>query len=184
MHSNFYFFSNDLSSEVPNTLARSLNVAVALFIILNQATNIFKRFVPEIKLQENQILGLMFKGSEAKAERMMKQASAFKINKMISNAYELHFNDVNNESKRLLESYKQGSVRVNTEESTHANALLNFTNGKNEKELVGGFFWVWKQLLSGDLYDSHGIWIHSRLLAANIAQVSLLDLNCIDFALP
>jgi len=76
-----------------------------------------------------------------------KKAATRKVHSLLTNAYEMHFGNMN-----AAEMY----VRL----SRH-----------RTYEHVGGFIWTWSRLLSRELFSEHGIWIHSRLAVAMAGQI-------------
>jgi len=109
-------------------------------------------------------------GSAVRNEVDIKIAAATKVHKMVQNAYALH--KTSDDTKRTANLSRM--VGNDTAMSSNAVALLNFTKQSNMTETSGGFFWSWKQFYSGSLLTKEGIWIHTRILAANFAQLFIL----------
>ena len=137
-------------------------------IIFQNVLSLIHSYVSNEMVMKNVFVSKILKGTERRMETEVKQAATFKVNSMIKNAYNLHM-PKNKNLHRTLEAIRGSSRRV--EESTHIRALLNFTKEQEERELTGGFLWSWKNFLNGDLLDREGIWIHTRIIASNFAQV-------------
>lgn len=127
-------------------------------------------------------------GSSVNRAYRSKQAAVYKINEMARNAYELHQMDVKaaerTELKREVSNQGSGSQTamaassssLNAEErqkaalggkSSREVALQKYNDLADEHEEVGGVLWAWKEYISGNLATTEGVWLPSRLLAAN-----------------
>mmetsp|Transcript_11241 Transcript_11241/g.13739 ORF Transcript_11241/g.13739 Transcript_11241/m.13739 type:complete len:1052 (-) Transcript_11241:209-3364(-) len=173
---NFFFFSNIRPKTMSNTLTTIAHMVCGGFLIFDNILCLTEKYCSDDLLNNNKFLGYIMKGSQVSMESQMKQAATFKVNKMIKNAYKLHKprEDDNAASLALKESILHASKRNIGEESTHSSALLNYTNDQTKTELAGGFLWAWKECFSGDLLDREGIWIHTRIVAANVVQIVTL----------
>jgi hypothetical protein len=90
-------------------------------------------------------------------ESRIKNASSSKINKVVTNALEVH------------RTKKQESVVP-----THfGQALLNFAEMVPQRERVGSFCWTWRMILSRDMCRREGILLSGRLVSTNFAQFAL-----------
>lgn len=99
--------------------------------------------------------------SNTTAEGRLKKAATRKLNRALLDAQDLHLADLS-----------QGDS-TNAESSGHSidRAMLNYVlKGKKHSE-AGGFFWTWKLLLSGELFDTEGVWFPSRFIVFQCAQV-------------
>ena len=88
-----------------------------------------------------------------KSEVDLKNATSFKLNRMVENAMDIHKADDNQ----------------NVVKTCFGHGLQVFSKF-NKVETIGGFVWYWKKLLSGELFRQEGLWYSSRLIAANISQ--------------
>jgi hypothetical protein len=90
-------------------------------------------------------------------ESRIKNASSSKINKVVTNALEVH------------RTKKQESVVP-----THfGQALLNFAEMVPQRERIGSFCWTWRMILSRDICHREGILLSGRLVSTNVAQFAL-----------
>ena len=88
------------------------------------------------------------------AESNIKQAGAWKLNRMTANALD-------------LAEHKDPDAVLETH---FGQSLLAFSRaGKKFKE-AGGFLWTWRRIFSGEAFRKEGIWLSARLLASNMAQ--------------
>mmetsp|Transcript_18286 Transcript_18286/g.33150 ORF Transcript_18286/g.33150 Transcript_18286/m.33150 type:complete len:1010 (-) Transcript_18286:165-3194(-) len=118
--------------------------------------------------RENQSLGIIsfFTSGGVKAEARIKRAAAYKMNRLIRNALQIH-------DSSLYNSNNKGRDDTN-DETSFGSALVNFSvRGSGELEDVGGFVWTWKKIFNGTLFSQDGVWLSGRVLAANFAQLSI-----------
>lgn len=50
--------------------------------------------------------------------------------------------------------------------------MLNFALRGKQLEAAGGIMWTWRRLWSGNLFDTEGIWLPTRLLVFQAAQIA------------
>jgi ascorbate-specific PTS system EIIC-type component UlaA len=50
--------------------------------------------------------------------------------------------------------------------------MLNFVLRGKQTETAGGILWTWQRLWSGNLFDTEGIWLPTRLLVFQATQVA------------
>ncbi|GKY96209.1 hypothetical protein MPSEU_000580800 [Mayamaea pseudoterrestris] len=101
-------------------------------------------------------------------EFRLKQAASRKLNRTLQNAMFLHAS----ESKfniRISMSTAQLSVRQASLDKT----MLNFVLRGCGDEPAGGFLWTAKKIYSRQLFDTEGLWIPTRILVFQTAQVVL-----------
>jgi len=95
------------------------------FILLwLQLCNIVRFIVPDSKLTQSKTLTSVLRGSSVRSEFGIKQATVFKIHRMVTNAYDLH------KSKKIIQEeggLRQTFKKVDNDEPSNENALLNFT---------------------------------------------------------
>ena len=102
--------------------------------------------------------------SMTKAEVQIKHAAAFKMKKLLKNALALH------EGVNLMDAGMKSSSALTTRPGAFGQALLSYQLSEGMTEPSGGLWWAWKRYWSGAITYEDGIWIHSRLVASNIAQ--------------
>ena len=49
--------------------------------------------------------------------------------------------------------------------------MERFVLEEDRTEKVGGFIWTWRRILNGTLYNTEGIWINTRLIIIQAAQL-------------
>ena len=101
-----------------------------------------------------------------------KQAGTRKLNKFLENAYKLHIPKTN------VEVESENSLRTETEsEATFRNFVLY---GETHEECAS-LIWTWRNLLSGRLFDTEGVWIPTRVMIFQAAQVAFGLFVCTVF---
>mmetsp|Transcript_3330 Transcript_3330/g.3674 ORF Transcript_3330/g.3674 Transcript_3330/m.3674 type:complete len:928 (-) Transcript_3330:725-3508(-) len=158
-------FSTNMEESYPG-MARIL-IPLGVLLSLIQIKNIIAIVISNEKLSKNRFLARLFLGSNVQAEFRIKQAASYKVNQMISNAYTLHKED---EKSSRQTSVKKAFKTTTTEVSTQESALMNFTKISEKTEEIGGLIWAWKEVFTGSLQTKEGIWLHTRLIAGNMAQ--------------
>jgi len=94
------------------------------------------------------------------AESRIKRAAAFKMNRMVTNAFELSGPKETENTKCTIKSH-------------FGNAMYRFEKMGDLYEDCGGFLWAWRSLLSETLATEDGIWIHARLITCFMCLVLL-----------
>eukprot|EP00978_Attheya_sp_CCMP212_P020432 scaffold58497_cov45-Attheya_sp.AAC.1 len=116
----------------------------------------------------NKSLGIIsfFTSGGVKAEARIKRAAAYKMNRLIRNALQIHDSSSDKSNNKVRDD--------NSDETSFGSALVNFSvRGSGELEDVGGFVWTWKNIFNGKLFSQDGVWLSGRVLAANFAQLSI-----------
>jgi hypothetical protein len=109
---------------------------------------------------------------EPEKEVRNKRAASFKTRGLFDNAISLHSasssngNSVGGTSK----SFTTNSSSFMKMESRNR-ALLNYESKLNDTETLGGFWWFWNRFFASKICSQHGLWMSSRLLAGNAAQL-------------
>jgi hypothetical protein len=100
--------------------------------------------------------------SNLRGEYRLKQAATRKLNTMMVNAHSLH----------QVDTAPDQSVRDSMGDSSFAaRAMLNFVLRGQREEKIGGVVWTFGQIFSGKLFDTEGIWLPTRLIVFQGAQV-------------
>ena len=84
----------------------------------------------------------------------IKKATAYKLDQMVRNAVEMA---CQKDKDSVLETH-------------FGQGLMNYTKSR-KMEYVGGIRWTWQRIKTGELFWQDGIWLSSRLVYSNIAQV-------------
>jgi hypothetical protein len=100
--------------------------------------------------------------SNLRGEYRLKQAATRKLNTMMVNAHSLH----------QVDTAPDKSVRASIGDSSFAaRTMLNYVLKGQQKEKIGGIVWTFGQVFSGRLFDTEGIWLPTRLIVFQGAQV-------------
>mmetsp|Transcript_10121 Transcript_10121/g.14728 ORF Transcript_10121/g.14728 Transcript_10121/m.14728 type:complete len:1032 (-) Transcript_10121:116-3211(-) len=140
---------------------RRVNLFIGILLLIIQICNLVRFCIPDDQLKGSKFLTLILRGTGVRGEFGIKKASAFKVDKMIQNAYKLH---------ACTSASTEGDAEEN---SSRTNALLNYNKEIEKRETSGGFLWAWKSYWSGELLDKEGIWTHTRLQTASVVQLAL-----------
>jgi len=155
----------------PYYISFSIVRPIGYLLVFIQVSSIIESYYP------HDIKWLSFlRSSAVRNEVDLKLAAATKVHKMVQNAYTLHKAKDNS----VILSRMEGNDTITP---SHAVALLNFTEQSDLTETSGGFFWCWKQFYSGSLLAKEGIWIHTRILAANLVQICIVVVVVISTSL-
>lgn len=111
--------------------------------------------IPRLVLQSRPFLAWLFTPRTFIAEKALKEAASYKMNKLVANA--LQIQNVNERESVVDTHYGQ--------------ALLAFAKLGEKYERIGGFKWAWQQIFSGDLFRKEGVWLSARLLAGNTSMI-------------
>ena len=146
-----------------------LLVVFGVVLILLQLKNLFDYFMPNFEPTKMYKIFDGIAGSNTQRSFRSKQAGIYKINQLVKNAYELHKLDEKSQQRSALKanSPEGGSIKHT---SSKAIALQNYADQVDELEEVGGLIWSVKEYFSGRLAGTEGVWLPSRLLAANAIQ--------------
>jgi hypothetical protein len=106
------------------------------------------------------ILNGLTASSSAWGDMRLKTSATHKINKLLMNAYRLH------RPKELLAGSATGNA-------SHDQTMRNYVLDEERTEPVGGLSWTWSKMIDGTLFDTEGIWINTRLVIIQVAQIGL-----------
>jgi len=149
-----------------------LSITLGCIMLAALAVDLIRSVLPKGLLDKVPfILSLVTPGG-LKAESSRKKAAFWKASRMVQNALAVH-SDVTAKSSHHVASMNLSSSHVSLENDgkSQFQAILTFQSQSIEMEEVGGMFWTWKRVFDGSLFSEEGLWIHSRLLAINMAQV-------------
>jgi hypothetical protein len=100
--------------------------------------------------------------SNLRGEYRLKLAASRKLNTMMVNAHSLHQAD----------TVPDKSVRASIGDSTLADrAMMNYVLRGQREEKTGGIIWTFVQVYTGRLFDTEGVWLPTRLIVFQGAQV-------------
>jgi hypothetical protein len=145
---DFYYFFQ------VSTLAVGLSLAF-LFCL-----KIITRQLSRISGKAYGVLALFLSSSNVRGELRLKMAAVRKVNAMLRNARELH--QLNHADAFILESDEHGAADQ---------AIRKFVLNGERSELSCSVFWTWRRLFNGSLFHTEGVWINTRLVTIQVAQL-------------
>ena len=154
------FFLNKLESGYVGRFVVITSMILGFVVIFLYLFHLFAYYIPTSIIQTSPLLKLIFFRRTIRHDTSMKQASSYKVNRMINNAFKLH---------KIEDGYKT--------------SLLKFVQDR-EHETIGGVRWVYKKAWDHTLFMEEGIWMSSRLkgcLMCNFIIVILILLYGIDY---
>ena len=89
----------------------------------------------------------------------MKHAATRKLNTLLANARSMHG------------TFKSIIADSSLQKSQSDTVFQNFTLKGERRVEEGNLFWVWKRIFTGELFDTEGIWLPSRLLIFQFGQM-------------
>mmetsp|Transcript_5806 Transcript_5806/g.12622 ORF Transcript_5806/g.12622 Transcript_5806/m.12622 type:complete len:968 (-) Transcript_5806:4825-7728(-) len=125
-----------------------------LLLALKMLLEIPMLCIPESVAKKSPVLSYLFIPSSKRSAAATKQAATRKINRMIGQARTMHFKTQLGAPVSALDQY--------------------FLCGQTSQS-SGGLFWTWKEIFSGRLVNTHGVWLHSNLLIGQEGQVIVLS---------
>lgn len=95
-----------------------------------------------------------------------KRAATRKINKLLINARDMH---------GLTEALAPGqeSSTMSFHKSQSDTVFQNYTLNGEKFEDAGSLLWAWERIITGELFDSEGIWLPSRLIIFQFGQIAI-----------
>jgi hypothetical protein len=122
--------------------------------------------------------------SNVRGEGRLKRAATRKLNKLIRAALELHppraAGRAPQTATAVATSSRSGSsslcgkdVEATACTDASRQTMLNYVLHGQKVEQAGGLFWTFKQLFTGALTEEEGIWIPTRTLSFQTAQISI-----------
>ena len=130
--------------------------AIGILLSCTLVVQFFLSLIGNRHIRASWFLGKWFATSNVKGSWRIKKAATRKINAILEHAHKLH-PDIS------LKKHNGSASTVQT--------MLNYVLNGEELEDCGGFFWTWKQLLTGTLFDEEGVWIMSRLITIQAIQM-------------
>lgn len=167
------WYTEDLVFEAPQTNASDgmryiISMVLSGMAMLIQLYLLLGATVKSCCCKGSEVSARIFAPGSVKAEALIKQAAARKINTLVKNARDVHGVIEEGKAEEGKMSYGQG--------------LVNFSLLEDQVEKAGGLIWTWKRIYNGELFSVEGIWISARIWAGNLAQ-SLLSLFIVVFGI-
>lgn len=138
-----------------------IGLVIACYYTLALSSFVFRRGLPVLV------------SSNSKGEARLKQSASYKISQLLSNAMSMH-DTSDGRTEFLSGSAVADHVTASRFSLSNANAdavMLNYVMNGQTLEPVGGFVWTWKQVLSGQLFEREGIWLPTRMIVFQLAQL-------------
>lgn len=121
------------------------------------------------KYQRSEITNWFQLTSNTSGEVRSKKSAIRKINRMLLNACDMHSCDEVSDSSAVLPNTSFALSIANRPAIDRT--MLNYVLRGQRLEDVGGLFWSWKQIFTGRLFDTEGIWLPTRLVVFQGAQI-------------
>jgi hypothetical protein len=102
-------------------------------------------------------------------EARSKKSAIRKINRMLLNACDMHSSDDGLDSAAVLPATSFALSITNRPAVDRT--MLNYVLRGQKLEDAGGLLWAWKQIFTGHFFDTEGIWLPTRLVVFQLAQV-------------
>jgi hypothetical protein len=140
-----------------------LSVSLSLTVLQPFVVNLSRRCITCIP----RVFAYATASSNVRRESWVKWAATRKVNSMLVNADGLHALGRGSLDRRALMKKSTKKALRNVTDETMRNYVLNSA----QREIVGGFFWTWRNLANGSLLADEGIWINSRLVVFELCMV-------------
>jgi hypothetical protein len=139
---------------------QAITLAICAILVAMYVSNLLLSWIRSIVSVKFRAVRYFLSTSNVRGELCLKYAASRKMNKMIENA-------------RLLHRRHQRNSKVADEgrKSSQRDAFRSFLGQIERYESCGGFFWTWKRVFNGDLLSTEGVWINTRLIIMQVAQV-------------
>ena len=144
-----------------------LTIGFGIVLLLLQLYHLVPMILPRSFLERFKRIDAAFTPGSIKKEARTKQAAAFKTNQMIENALEVH--ELTPSELSFFDSLRSSSVGF-----SNGIAMRHFHSTSHVKETIGGILWGWKKMWKGNMASEYGVWLHTRLISANLAQFVVL----------
>jgi len=161
---------NYFSTEKQNNGKMSLyflSMIGGCVLIFLKLIGLLDSLIPIQFLMDHIRVGKMILSSNVRSEAKIKRAAAFKLNRMVKNAMDVH---------SLTDTF--GDSRCGTNSTTSAangsefgKALLHFAKLSDKTVSDGGWGWAWRSIWNGQIYDNEGIWLSTRIIAGNLSKL-------------
>ena len=144
---------------VQNELIYNLSLTCGIFLLCFYMVNIAQRILPHIA--SHSIAKRILTPGIVRLEFKTKRSASFKTNRLVRNACKIH-------------TAADFDGNANDGETKYGKAMLAYARSADQNEEFGGFLHIWKQILSGDIFEEEGLWLTTHLLAGNLAQCTIV----------
>lgn len=110
-------------------------------------------------------INTFFSTSNTHGDIRLKQSASRKVNSMLCNALSLHASD----SPQPIPSVV--SMHLTHKQLDMDRTMLNYVLRGQQEKTIGGFFWTFKRIYTGELFHTDGIWIPTRILMFQAGQI-------------
>mmetsp|Transcript_11119 Transcript_11119/g.16328 ORF Transcript_11119/g.16328 Transcript_11119/m.16328 type:complete len:948 (+) Transcript_11119:156-2999(+) len=160
----------DTTTKYYKTNLKYVSLVLGTLLFFTQLVQFFRIIIPQ-KYYENFTKGSWMISGTINAEMKLKQAGIFKLDKMIKNAIDCHYDDNLYITDNTICNNAIASIdSLEYYQSAVSDALLRYTMKENRKEIAGGIKWTFKKLRDGTLFTEEGLWLFPRLVTANFVQ--------------
>jgi hypothetical protein len=132
-------------------ITRVFGMLVILLILIQ----LIIALIGQRRIRASEFLSNLFMASHVRGTARTKKAATRKINALLQNAHSLHPKKASGQDSSVIKE----------------DVMANFVLRGERFEDCGGMVWTWKRLISGALFDEEGIWIMSRLVIIQTAQL-------------
>ena len=150
--------------EIFQYIPLAIGLLLAVFFFFGVLGTLFRRCCSSPKFFP-EMWDRLTASSSAWADTRLKRAATRKINNLLVNAHRLHRPN----AFFVGSSLESAAGHVQGDQTMH-----NYVLDEERTEVVGGAAWTWSKLLDGTLFDTEGIWLNTRLLIIQVAQVILI----------
>jgi hypothetical protein len=145
-----------------------LAIILGCTIVVSQGVDFVLLFIPQRWLDGNGSIQRYVLPGTVRQERSGKQAATFRMKQFIHHALDIVHD------KTLVSSLSTSNGLTKSDRGT--SALERFLLLPIKTEKVGGVLWAWKRIWNGTAFTEDGVWLNSRLLACNFAQVTVFGI--------
>ncbi len=153
---------NYVSTEKQNDGRMSLyflSMIGGCVLISLKVIGLLDSLIPIQFLMDHIRLGKMILSSNVKSEAKIKRAAAYKLNRMVKNAIDVHSLADTPANSRC----GSNSTTSAANGSEFGKALLHFAKLSDKTVSDGGWRWAWTSIWNGQIYDNEGKKIDSSI---------------------
>jgi len=159
---NWFINSNYATSNGLFQVFPYIAYAIGIALLLLQLRMLGSLVLPNKFLQSHRAFRSWLTPGTIHKELNSKRAAAFKTNRLIENALDLH-----------CSPSEQGSS-INNQASASSRAMANYMATSMETQAMPGLIWAWKNFFTGKICREEGVWFHTRLLASALSPLLAL----------
>jgi hypothetical protein len=160
-------------------VAYVLAIVLGFSILLCQGIDMVLTLLPRCWLNGNGLIQRLVLPGTLRQERAGKQAASFRMKQVLQNALDIIYNKSIASSSNNSDGFSakmSSSSGLVTKANQETSVLERFLLLPVKTETVGGVIWSWKRMWDGTIFTQEGIWLNSRLLTCNFAQVTIFGI--------